>query len=142
LPGGFRKTGRNRNSNLGIQMTEGLLLCDDLIFASKVTATAAAHGLTVRVCKTPTALLAAAAEVLPAGVILDLNAPGMDFNAVVTGLTRDGIRPRLTGFGSHVDTATLQAAKTAGCDNVMPRSRFVKELEEKLPEWLEQPGVD
>ena len=40
------------------------------------------------------------------------------------------------GFGSHVDKARLDAAKEVGCDEVMPRSRFVKELEENLPKWL------
>ena len=31
-------------------------------------------------------------------------------------------------FGSHVDTEALAAASAAGCDPVMPRSRFSNEL--------------
>ncbi len=116
------------------------MLCDDLIFASKVTATAAAHGLTVAVRKTPDALLAAAKLSPPAGVILDLHTPGLNVQALLAELKNDGLlSPRVIGFGSHVDVATLNAAKAAGCDEVMPRSRFVKELEEKLPVWLQQP---
>lgn len=113
----------------------GLLLCDDLLFASKVTATAAAHGLAVRVVKNPTGLLTTSTEVT--GVILDLNAPGLDIPAVIGNLKERNNPPRVIGFGSHVDTATLDAARAAGCDEVMPRSRFVKELEEKLADWLQ-----
>jgi len=31
-------------------------------------------------------------------------------------------------FGSHVDKARLDEARAAGCDEVMPRSRFSSEL--------------
>ncbi|HEY2787615.1 MAG TPA: hypothetical protein VGJ05_21845 [Fimbriiglobus sp.] len=120
----------------------GVLLCDDLIFASKVTATASAHGLTVLVRKTPEAAIAAAVERPITGAILDLHTPGLDVPAFLAAVSRsDGNGPRVVGFGSHVDAATLNAAKAAGCDDVMPRSRFVKELEEKLPCWLQQPGI-
>jgi CheY-like chemotaxis protein len=114
-------------------VTGGLLLCDDLLFASKVTATAAAHGLAVRVCKTPVAL-AQGLTAAPAAVILDLQTPGLDVAGLLAGM-RDP-RPKVIGFGSHVDKATLEAARTAGCDEVVPRSKFVKELDEKLPMWL------
>ena len=119
-------------------MTIGLLLCDDLLFASKVTATAAAHGLTVRVCKTPVAL-ARELTAAPAAVILDLQTSELNVAGLLAGLKVP--RPPVIGFGSHVDKDTLDAAKTAGCDEVMPRSRFVKELEENLPRWLERCGT-
>ena len=114
-------------------MTGGLLLCDDLLFASKVTATAAAHGLAVRVCKTPAAL-AQGLSVPPAAVILDLQTLGLNVAELLAGLKDP--RPRVIGFGSHVDKDTLDAAKAAGCDEVMPRSKFAKELETNLAKWL------
>jgi DNA-binding NarL/FixJ family response regulator len=113
-------------------VTGGLLLCDDLLFASKVTATAAAHGSVVRVCKMPA--LTNGLTTHPAAVILDLQTPGLDVAGLLAGLGDP--RPRVIGFGSHVDKATLDAAKAAGCDEVLPRSKFVKELEENLPRWL------
>jgi hypothetical protein len=39
-------------------------------------------------------------------------------------------------YGSHVDTATLRAARAAGCDPVLPRSKFVEDLPICLPAWL------
>jgi CheY-like chemotaxis protein len=38
-------------------------------------------------------------------------------------------------FGSHVATARLQAAREAGCTDVMPRSRFSASLPELLQQY-------
>jgi hypothetical protein len=56
----------------------------------------------------------------------------MDADVVVVDLSRPrvlDILPRLAGrrvigFGSHVDTELLDAAKAAGCTEVLTRSRF------------------
>ena len=115
----------------------GLLLSDDLIFASKVTATARATGLAVAVVRTPDQLLAAARSQPPAGVILDLHNPGLDVPALLTGLREAcPAMPRVVAYGSHVEAEALKAARRAGCDRVMPRSQFVAELEAGLKEWL------
>ena len=111
----------------------GLVLCDDLLFASKVTATARAHGLAVAVCRDMGRLTAAIAESPPRCVLLDLHDPTLALSAVV-GWAAAGVR--VIGFGSHVDVAVLKAARAAGCDRVMPRSQFVAELETGLKEWL------
>ena len=114
----------------------GLFLCDDLIFTSRVTGTAAALGLSVRACKTPTALLDFARQTPPRCVILDLHATGLDIEAMLGALTQLAPRPTIVGFGSHVDVATLKAARDAGCDVVWPRSKFVDELATAMPEWF------
>ncbi len=112
-----------------------LIVCDDLMFTSKVTATARAHGLTAAVARTPAD---AARKAPPAGcVIVDLHLPGLDLPQLLADL-RAGSRAAVIGFGSHVDVEMLKAARAAGCDRVMPRSQFVKELEAKLPEWAAQ----
>ena len=36
-------------------------------------------------------------------------------------------RALLVAFGSHVDAATLDAARAAGADRVLPRSRFFRD---------------
>ena len=35
---------------------------------------------------------------------------------------------RVVAFGSHVDRATLDAARSAGCREVLPRSAFFRDL--------------
>ena len=49
-------------------------------------------------------------------------------------------RPRVVAYASHVDTASLKAACDAGCDVVLPRSKFVADLPTALPEWLAPAG--
>ena len=111
----------------------GLLLCDDLLFASKVTATARAHGLTVAVCRDTARLSAMLAEGTPKAVLLDLHNPTLDLGAVADWRAA-GVR--VVAFGSHVDVAALKAARAAGCDPVLPRSKFVANLESELVGWL------
>jgi DNA-binding response OmpR family regulator len=113
------------------------VLCDDLMFTSKVTATARAHGLTAAVARTPAA---AVAKAPPTGcVLIDLHLPGLDLPAFLPSL-RTGSTATVIGFGSHIDVETLKAARAAGCDRVMPRSQFVKELETGLVEWAGAAG--
>ena len=39
---------------------------------------------------------------------------------------------RIVAFGPHVDDAALEAARQAGIDEVMPRSRFFRQIDELL----------
>ena len=50
-------------------------------------------------------------------------------------------RFRLIGYGSHVNKELLQAARDAGCDTVLPRSQFARDLETALPGWMDSPGA-
>ena len=43
------------------------------------------------------------------------------------------------GFGSHVDSQALKAARQAGCDHVWARSRFVEELPRLVADHIEPP---
>jgi CheY-like chemotaxis protein len=115
----------------------GLLLSDDLLFTSRVTATARAHGLAIRVVRSGSALLETARQQRPRCVLLDLGQAGPVVAELVRGL-RSGPGPTMlvVAYGSHVDTATLRAAREAGCDVVLPRSKFVDELPRALPDWL------
>ncbi len=80
----------------------------------------------VRFARTPADLveLAAAADL----VVVDLSRPGvLDVLADVSAL---GVS--VIGFGSHVDTDTLTAARAAGCDQVLALSAFFGRLGELL----------
>jgi DNA-binding NarL/FixJ family response regulator len=115
----------------------GLMLCDDLIFFSRVSGAARAAGLTVRMVRSASDLVAAAREAAPGGVIVDVHNPGLDLPALLLAL-KDACptMPRVIAYGSHVEAAVLKAARQAGCDRVMPRSQFVEELETQVAEWL------
>lgn len=59
-------------------------------------------------------------------VVVDLSRPG-----VLEALGDLGGR-RTIGFGSHVDRPLLEAARAAGCDEVLPRSRFFADVSRLL----------
>jgi DNA-binding NarL/FixJ family response regulator len=114
----------------------GVMLCDDLLFSSKVTTTARALGLTVVPAKTPDAALANAKAIHAVTVFIELHTPGLVLSQFLESLRSLDPLPRIIAFGSHVDKASLNAAKAAGCDLVMPRSKFVASLETELAGWL------
>lgn len=59
-------------------------------------------------------------------VVLDLSRPGV-LDALASGLAG-----RVVGFASHVDAELIAAAESAGCPEVLPRSRFFARLPELL----------
>jgi DNA-binding NarL/FixJ family response regulator len=120
-------------------MNETVMLCDDLIFVSRVAGTAKALGLTLRSTKSARDLLVYCRQAPPGCVIIDLNAPDLDIEQVARELAQVQPRPTLVGYGSHVDTATLKKGREAGLDVVWPRSKFVEELESALPGWAQAP---
>ena len=79
----------------------------------------------IRFVRRPDELVDAAEALL----VVDLSRPG-----VLEVLPRLAGR-RVVGFGSHVDRATLEAARTAGCQ-AFPRS----ELFRKWPDLPDAPG--
>jgi CheY-like chemotaxis protein len=115
----------------------GLLLSDDLMFTSRITATARQLGLEFLAANTQATLERLAERQAPRCVILDLSNPGLEVAGLLRRL-RETCQPApfVVGYGSHVDTATLRAAREAGCDLVLPRSKFGEELPRALPEWF------
>ena len=107
----------------------GLLLSRDLIFTSKVTGTASALGHRVIVAGNVALASAMLAKWAPKVVFVDLAAG--DLVSTDSLVKYREIAPSGTpfvAFGSHVDVASLAAAAAAGCDPVMPRSKFTAEL--------------
>jgi DNA-binding NarL/FixJ family response regulator len=118
-------------------MPQGLLLCDDLIFASRIAGAARAAGLEVRQARTPDALVDMARREPPQGVLIDLGFPDLDLVGLLRRLAEAcPALPRVVAYGSHVDAAGLHAARAAGCDLVLPRSKFVEDLPQELRAWL------
>ncbi|MEK6261231.1 MAG: response regulator [Planctomycetota bacterium] len=115
----------------------GLLLTRDLMFTSKITSTAASLGLRIDTVSTVDQLQLRVAEAPPRVVFLDLNCPDFDPSRVVAALPSES-RPRVIAFGSHVDEARLNEARAAGCDDVLPRSKFSATLPELLRQIFEQ----
>ncbi len=102
-----------------------LLLVRDLIFIARITAVARSIGAATRTIRDPIQLAGADGRL----VLVDLNLPGAI--AAAAAWSRQTGRPAI-GFVSHVDAATIAAAREAGIDKVLPRSHFVQVLAELL----------
>jgi CheY-like chemotaxis protein len=116
----------------------GLLLSDDLMFASRITSTARSLGLTIKPARSVEVLESLAKQEPPRCVILDLGNPTLQLVRLLGHLGETcSPMPRVVAYGSHVDAAGLKAARDAGCDVVLPRSAFVEQLPAKLTEWMQ-----
>ena len=117
-------------NQLGIRLIAGLGVAGDAHSGATVK-----HRL--RVARDAEGLLALAKAHPPGGVLVDLNQPDLDLTALLAALREacPGM-PRVVAYGSHVEAATLHAARVAGCDLVLPRSKFAEELPTALPAWV------
>ena len=88
-----------------------LMLCDDLIFFSRVMGTARALGQTALQFRSAAALAESARQYPPAMVILDLQHEGLDLPALLADLRQLDSPPRFVGFGSHVEAETLRGLR-------------------------------
>jgi hypothetical protein len=95
------------------------------MFVTKITATARAAGIEVRVIREPTRLADQAGDRL----IVDLNQEGTI--PAAADWQRATCRP-VIGFVSHVDKETTARARAAGLDRIVARSYFVEHLQQLL----------
>ncbi|HXQ61897.1 MAG TPA: hypothetical protein VN796_06140 [Acidimicrobiales bacterium] len=93
----------------------------DLMDRSRIEIASREAGRRVEFVPAPEDLVSAVADGARF-IVVDLAHPG-----VLDVLPR--LRPaRTVGFASHIDTALLEAAREAGCDEVVPRSAVVRRL--------------
>ena len=118
-------------------MADAIVLIDDLFFQAKLFETAKLTGITLETASTGEQLLKAAAANPEALVIVDLNARQGALDAVEQLCKGNGERiisngpdnpRRVIAFLSHVQTELAERARAAGCQEVMPRSKFTQNL--------------
>ncbi len=112
-------------------MDEVLAICTDLFFAVKIGDSGKRAGIPVRFLKSREALLEAARGGVVL-IVLDLNCREVDCTELVRDLKKDPACAAIpvTAFVSHVQAELIHAARQAGCDRVLARSAFVKELDQ------------
>lgn len=112
-----------------------LAVVHDLMLSSRISAAAKGVGVDLTFTRSLDAVLAAARGTpSPALVILDLNSAGVRPLEIVAALKGDPALAGIptVGFVSHVDTATIDAARQAGVDRILARSAFVQQLPQLL----------
>ena len=113
-----------------------MILCaiDDLLFSIKISTAARQLGVDVYFERKPEGLIPRIREKRPSLVIFDLNSARLHPLDAIERIKADPeLREvRTLGYVSHVDSATIAAARTAGVDQVLARSAFVDRLGEIL----------
>lgn len=105
----------------------------DLFFASKIAETARQVGVAVEFASSRQALLDKTAEP-PALIILDLGAATLEPLALIALLKAGPQAARVVAFVNHERTDLIEQARQAGCDEVMTRGAFAKNLPGMLTE--------
>lgn len=102
----------------------------DLFFKSKINEAAKQSGLEVVYVRDGAGALELARQVRPPLIILDLNAAHSDPLGLIRDLKADAelCAVPLIAFVAHVDTGLQAEARAAGCDRVLARSVFFKNL--------------
>jgi PleD family two-component response regulator len=124
-----------------------LAAVEDLLFRSKISETASQLGIETSFPRNPRKLLAAVRESPPDLLILDLNSARFDPLSLLEDLKFDEATRNVTtvGFLSHVQKDLAVAAREAGCDRILARNAFTKNLPEILagctPDTLDEAGV-
>jgi CheY-like chemotaxis protein len=105
-----------------------LAAVEDLLFRSKISETAEQLGIEARFPRSPKKLLEALRESPPDLLVLDLNSARFEPLDILRTVKSDGVGIPTVGFLSHVQRDLAVAAREAGCDHVMARSAFTRDL--------------
>src|SRR5918992_395974 len=118
---------------------EVLAAVEDLLFRSKISETAKSLGIEARFPRSKGKLLETLRESPPDLLVLDLNSARFEPLELLRTVKSDETTQRVptVGFLSHVQGDLAVAARNAGCDHVMARSAFTKDL----PRILSGDGV-
>jgi len=124
-----------------------LAAVEDLLFRSKISETASTLGVEAAFSRSPKKLLEALRESPPDLLVLDLNSARFEPLALLRTIkSEEATRDVSTvGFLSHVQKDLAVAAREAGCDRVVARSAFTKDLPRILagrtPDTIDEAGV-
>ena len=120
---------------------------EDLLFRSKISETASTLGIEAAFPRNSRRLLEAIHESPPDLLVLDLNSARFEPLALLQIIkSEEATRDVSTvGFLSHVQKDLAVAAREAGCDRVLARSAFTRDLPRILagrtPDTIDEAGV-
>jgi CheY-like chemotaxis protein len=111
-----------------------LVVVSDLMMRAKIREAAGAAGLALVVAKSGEAAIERFRADAPSRVVVDLGETRFDAVALVRELKSlaPGERCPVVGFYPHVRGELRDAATSAGCDVILPRSAFVVRLADVL----------
>ena len=128
-------------------MTKRVLAAvEDLLFRSKISETASSLDIEAAFPRNPRRLLEALRESPPDLLVVDLNSARFEPLTLLRSVKSDEatVNVPTVGFLSHVQKDLAVAAREAGCDRVVARSAFTKDLPRILaghtPDTIDEAG--
>ena len=124
-----------------------LAAVEDLLFKSKISETASQLGIEAAFPRSPKKLLEALRESPPDLLVLDLNSSRFEPLTLLSSIRSDETTRDVStvGFLSHVQKDLAVAAREAGCDRVVARSAFTRDLPKilagRVPDTVDEAGV-
>jgi hypothetical protein len=119
----------------------GVVLGRDLIFTAKVRGTAAEFGYRMLVAGDVGMARTRMQKCHPRVVFIDLTARDLATPGALAAYRQiTGLGTWFIGVGPHVQADVLDAARTAGCQVVLPRSKFAAELPALMRHYFSQPA--
>jgi PleD family two-component response regulator len=124
-----------------------LAAVEDLLFRSKISETASSLGIEAVFPRNPRRLLEAMRESPTDLLVVDLNSARFEPLTLLKSVSSDEATRDVptVGFLSHVQKDLAVAAREAGCDRVIARSAFTKDLPRILagrtPDTIDEAGV-
>ena len=110
-----------------------VFLTNDLMFSSQATSIAQQQGRELAVVADVNQVTDRVSTGGISLVIVDLNMPGLDIEDAVEAIRRGSEEKVLIlAYASHVHEAKLDAARSAGCDEVISRGQFSREMSQRL----------
>lgn len=142
-----RESDSNRQPRPGLLAADhkpvGLLLCRDLIFTNKIKSTAAELGFLILVADNSEQVNSLIESHQPQVVFIDLTAGALVGPAALDTYHRSAhLTTWFVAFGPHVDVNALADAKAAGCQVVLPRSKFTAELPDLMRRYFGERAVE
>ncbi len=118
-----------------------ITVLDDLFFSSKIREAAKSLDVDLEFVKKPEGLSERISSEKPSLIIIDLNYKACSPLEIVKKIKSkmDLKQISVIGFLSHVQIDLKKEAECAGCDLVIPRSRFSRELREILMKYSVPP---
>jgi CheY-like chemotaxis protein len=114
-----------------------LFVTNDLVFPSRVFGSAGRLSTELIVVMSVAKLADELAKTEDVSlVIVDLNTPAIKLVDLVATVRFTGKRPiTIVAYGPHVHAERLEAARNAGCDEVLTRGQFSARMDALLASW-------
>ena len=110
-----------------------LFLTSDLMIASQVEGAAERCDVPLKVVASTEALAQKCQADEVTLILIDLGFAGLELKEIVSSVEDAGsARPTVVAFGPHVHANRLEAARAAGCDEVMSRGALCAQIDDLL----------